>query len=262
MNNIMDNPIFSAGVGVAGIGVGLTLLRRGVLSSIQLAQRYFTISLEIPSRDKSYNWVQQWINTTKKDTQHLGVETRVISHDNGTQSVEFDFIPSPGRHYMWFKRNQIIVEREREKTMVDQTNGIPWETVKLTLLGRNSKVFEDLLKETRVLAASKQEGKIQLYMPMMVDWRPFGRPRKKRPINSVILDQDLNERILKDVKEFLSTGSWYTQRGNVFSFISFYILQILYIYIYIFFFNFNLYNKINRCSPSPWIFIVWSARFW
>uniref|UniRef100_A0A0A9XI85 Mitochondrial chaperone BCS1 n=1 Tax=Lygus hesperus TaxID=30085 RepID=A0A0A9XI85_LYGHE len=97
--------------------------------------------------------------------------------------------------------------------MVDLTSGTPWETVKLTLLGRNSQVFTELLKESRILAASKQEGKIQLYMPMMVDWRPFGRPRRKRPINSVILDQDLNERILKDVKEFLETGRWYSQRG-------------------------------------------------
>lgn len=211
--NMLENPIFGAGVGVAAMGVGLTLLRRGLITGMLMGQRFCTISLEVPSKDRSYHWVLQWINNTKKSTQHIGVETRVISHENGSQSTEFDFVPSPGRHYMWFRRNLIIVEREREKSMVDLNSGSPWETVKLTLLGRDPQVFADLLREARAQAASKQEGKMVIYMPMMTDWRPFGRPKPKRPIDSVILDDGLSRRISADVLEFQKAGKWYSQRG-------------------------------------------------
>ncbi len=212
--SLTDNPIFGAGVGVAGVGVGLTLLRRGALSGILLAQRHLTTSLEIPSKDRSYQWVLQWINaSTKGRTQHIGVETRITTHDNGSHSTNFDFVPSPGRHYIWYKRHLIQVEREREKNMVDINSGTPWETVKLTLFGRDPQVFTQLLEEAKESAMKRDEGKVVVYMPMMTDWRPFGRPRAKRPLNSVILDEGLADKLVADVEEFHRASGWYAQRG-------------------------------------------------
>ena len=39
------------------------------------------------------------------------------------------------------------------------------------------------------------------------------RPRKKRPINSVILDQGISDKILNDVKDFIHNPQWYFDRG-------------------------------------------------
>jgi len=214
LSSLMDNPIFGAGVGVAGLGIGFSVLRRAAMSGILLAQRYFTTSLEIPSKDRSYHWVLQWINQSSKGrTQHIGVETRVVFHDNGTHTTHFDFVPSPGRHYIWFQKHLIQVEREREKSVVDLNSGTPWETVKLTLFGRDSTVFTKLLEEAKLAAMKRDEGKTIIYMPMMTDWRPFGRPRARRPLNSVFLDAGISERLVQDVQEFHRTASWYSQRG-------------------------------------------------
>jgi chaperone BCS1 len=209
-----DNPIFGAGVGVAGLGVGLTLLRRAGLAGLMVAQRQLTTSLEIASKDRSYQWVLQWINQHSRGrTQHIGVDTRIVSHDNGTNTTHFDFVPSPGRHYIWYKRHLIQVEREREKSMVDLSSGTPWETVKLTLFGRDTTVFSSLLSEAKVAAARKEEGKVIVYMPLMTEWRTFGRPRPKRPLSSVILEEGLADALVADVKEFHRTAPWYGKRG-------------------------------------------------
>jgi chaperone BCS1 len=45
------------------------------------------------------------------------------------------------------------------------------------------------------------------------EWRPFGPPRRKRVLSSVVLDGDISDRIHKDVKAFLENGQWYFQRG-------------------------------------------------
>lgn len=66
----------------------------------------------------------------------------------------------------------------------------------------------------RKLAIRKEEGKLVMYTAMGSEWRPFGNPRRKRELGSVVLDTGVADRILKDVREFIGNPSWYTDRGN------------------------------------------------
>lgn len=52
-----------------------------------------------------------------------------------------------------------------------------------------------------------------MYTAMGSEWRPFGHPRKRRPITSVVLDRGVSESILRDCKEFIETPKWYADRG-------------------------------------------------
>lgn len=213
---LADNPLFSAGAGVAGLGVGFAFLRQGVLRGILLAQRYYTVSLEIPSKDRSYQWVLQWISKHgAQNTQHIGVETTFSQLKSGQIKTSFDFVPSPGRHWIRYKRNFIQVQRDRDGAMIDLNSGMPWETVTLTALGRDRKVFHDLLEDAREIALQKTEGKTVMYTSLGLEWRPFGSPRKKRPLDSVVLDSDLSKEVTADIQDFLSAKSaqWYSDRG-------------------------------------------------
>ncbi|GAU94700.1 hypothetical protein RvY_06425 [Ramazzottius varieornatus] len=69
------------------------------------------------------------------------------------------------------------------------------------------------VKLARQLAMQKTEGKTVIYTAMGSEWRPFGYPRRRRPLSSVVLDQGVGERIVKDVREFINNPSWYTDRG-------------------------------------------------
>lgn len=60
----------------------------------------------------------------------------------------------------------------------------------------------------------QEEGKTVMYTAMGSEWRPFGHPRKRRPIRSVVLDEGVGERILADVREFIENPSWYSNRGK------------------------------------------------
>lgn len=63
------------------------------------------------------------------------------------------------------------------------------------------------------MALQKTEGKTVIYTAMGSEWRPFGYPRRRRPLDSVVLDDGVGERILGDVQEFIDNPQWYIDRG-------------------------------------------------
>lgn len=103
--SLSDNPYFGAGFGLAGVGLGFALLRKGAQLGATVFRRYYMITLEVPSRDSSFSWLLQWISVRATRTQHLSVETVVKQHDNGRISTQLDFVPSPGSHYFWLVKS-------------------------------------------------------------------------------------------------------------------------------------------------------------
>ncbi|KXN64673.1 hypothetical protein CONCODRAFT_45084, partial [Conidiobolus coronatus NRRL 28638] len=188
--------------------------RQGSIASLGLLRRRLLVSLEIPSQDKSHAWFLQWMATHKNyKTQKLSVETSFKQHSNQSVSTNFSLVPGPGKHYFKYKGAWMQVERQRNGKMVNIQSGAPWEAITLTTLSRDRELFKDLLAEARELALAKNEGKTVVYTSYGPDWRPFGLPRKRKPLESVILDKDQKERIVTDVKDFLSNGEWYLKRG-------------------------------------------------
>ena len=92
-------------------------------------------------------------------------------------------------------------------------SGTPWETVTLTTLSRDRNLFPELLTEARDLAMRGQEGKLVIHTAWGIEWRPFGQPRLKRPVGSVVLAPGVAENIENDIKSFLDRRQWYADRG-------------------------------------------------
>lgn len=211
--SLQSNPYFSAGFGLVGVGAGLAGLRKSYQVALILFRRHFIMTLEVPCRDKSYQWLLQWILLNTKNAQHLSVETTFSQHETGKISTKFDFVPSVGTHFFKHQKTWIKVERTREQQTLDLHMGVPWETVTLTAFGKNKGLYYNILDEARKLALKREEGKTIVYTAMGSEWRQFGHPRKRRPLSSVILDEGISERLLEDIKEFIGNPQWYTDRG-------------------------------------------------
>ncbi|XP_015675963.1 mitochondrial chaperone BCS1 [Protobothrops mucrosquamatus] len=210
---LKDNPYFGAGFGLVGVGTALALARKGAQVGMMVFKRHYMITLEVPSRDKSYHWLLNWISHHAKHTQHLSVETSYLQHESGRVSTKFDFIPSPGNHFIWYQKKWIRIERNRENQMIDLHTGTPWESVTFTAVGNKREIFFNIMQEARELALKQQEGKTVMYTAMAAEWRPFGFPRRQRPLTSVVFDKGISERIVQDVKEFVDNPKWYIDRG-------------------------------------------------
>ncbi|KAI9591739.1 BCS1 N terminal-domain-containing protein [Syncephalis fuscata] len=215
LNTWSTNPLFGAGLGLVGVGVALSLLRRGIMQTGTLLQRRLLVTLEIPSRDKSYPWLLNWMidRGAQQHSPHLAVQTAFKQHENGAVTTEFSLVPGPGKHWFRWHGAWMQVERRRDSRLMDLSTGSPYETIMITTLSRDRTVLNDMLVEARSRALASQEGKTVIYCSYGPEWRPFGQPRKRRPLDSVILDLNLKQHLVNDVKSFIANGQWYTNRG-------------------------------------------------
>ena len=171
------------------------------------------ISMEVSSKDQAYDWVSTWIATHGARVQHLSVNTSFSQSETGKISTKFNFVPGIGNHFFRYKGNWVSVEKSREKQMIDFNKAAPMEFVTLRALGSDRNYFVDILTEAREIAFEQMEGKTVMYTAMGSEWRPFGYPRKKRPIESVVLSGSISEHILRDIRDFTSNSKWYSDRG-------------------------------------------------
>lgn len=226
---LADNPYFSAGFGLLGVGTGLAILRQGVIRSAGMLKRRLLTTLEITSRDPAYPWILQWITRQKLTSGgHFSLATcRKPRKDvNLNEFQRFQLVPAPGVHYLRWSGRWIQVAREREKSLVDFGVGGsavtstgssfasgPFETVTLTTVGKAEKVMRSLLEEAERTNAQMEEGKLVVWTAWGQDWRPFGQPRRRRPLDSVVLGQGVSSHLLADMKDFLGAEQWYQSRG-------------------------------------------------
>ncbi len=228
------------GLGLAGFGAVLAIAQKGLRNGASLLKRRLLVDVEINVKDESYPWFLYWMTLHQRAQlsgispkssaakaglveslmrrltprmHHLSIETEKIERPNGSVQTQFALIPGPGKHVLRYKNTFLMVNRVRETKSMDFQMGKPWETVTLTTLYSQRHVFEDLFTETHRLAQQSTEGKTIVYTSRSTSWEKFGDPRRKRPIESVILDKGVKERVITDVQEFLDSSKWYFDRG-------------------------------------------------
>lgn len=194
------------------------------------------ITLEIPNRDVSYNYFLEWmahqialsrslpesergmkgVLSGKQNflpTHELAVQTQTQALANGHIQTDFNLVPGPGTHWFRYRGEWFQVKRMREQKAMDLATGTPWETITLTGLSSSRELFPALLNEARELAEQHKEGKLITYTAMGFEWKQFGKPKPRRPLSSVVLQEGKAEKIADDLKAFLARNKWYAERG-------------------------------------------------
>lgn len=221
---LSDNPYFSAGFGLLGVGTGLALLRQGLLRSVGILRKRLLTSLEITSRDPAYPWILHWITQQRSVSGgHFSLATNQRKGQQPENFQRFQLVPAPGVHYLRWSGRWIQVARERERSLVDFGGGGgggganfaagPFETVTLTTIGRAESTLRRLLVDAENCNARNEEGKLVIWTAWGQEWRPFGQPRKRRPLDSVVLAENLASQLLTDLQGFLEAEKWYRARG-------------------------------------------------
>jgi chaperone BCS1 len=231
LDALFTNPVFAGGIGLAGLGAAAAFGRRALIQGVGLLRRQLLVNIEISKRDPSYNWVLAWLAQPRDNSGFLAqrlTRLRNLSVITSTKSLsprgeeaaaggkihaDFRVQPGFGRHMVRHAPGvYIAVNREKAGTATTAT-GEPHETLTLTLLWMHRHVLADVFTQAHALAQTFQQGKTVVYTARKMEWAVLGKPRLKRPLGSVILDEGVKEGLVDDVKEFLKAQEWYTDRG-------------------------------------------------
>lgn len=196
------------------------------------------VDVEVTRNDEAYPWLLSWISAHQRTQvadgrlgvkqsstlvnrlldrftpglHHLQFHSTRVKLPDGVTRTQFSLVPGFGRHILRYRNAFIAVNRQRDKSFDLQT-GTPFETVILTTLYAHRNVFEHLFQDAHVLAQKMREGKTTLYTAWGPEWKKFGEPKRKRPLDSVVLEEGLKEAIINDVRAFVESRTWYLDRG-------------------------------------------------
>jgi mitochondrial chaperone BCS1 len=192
------------------------------------------VDVEVTKNDEAYPWLLSWISAHQRThasngqrsstlvnrlldrftpgLHHLQFHSAKIKLPDGAIQTKFSLVPGFGRHILRYRNAFIAVHRQRDKSF-DLTTGAPFETVTLTTLYAHRNIFEHLFQDAHVLAQKMREGKTTLYTAWGPEWKKFGEPKRKRPLESVVLEEGLKETIIDDIKAFIDSRTWYLDRG-------------------------------------------------
>ncbi|KAF2673511.1 putative mitochondrial chaperone BCS1 [Microthyrium microscopicum] len=236
LDQLTGNPFFTAGFGLAIIAAAAATGQRALRYGADLLYRRMLVDVEITRNDEAYGWILHWISAHHKaqtagivkgnnsgfvgklatkftpGLHHLQFQSAKVRLPDGSTKTNFSLVPGLGRHILRYRNAFISINRQREKSF-DLATGTPFETISLTTLYAHRNVFTDLFQEAQVLARKSQEGKTTMFTAWGTEWKPFGEPKRKRPIDSVVLEEGMKEHILKDVQSFLDSRTWYLDRG-------------------------------------------------
>ena len=233
---LLQNPFFTAGFGLASLGAAVRYGSLGLRRGGELLRRRMLVDLEITRHDESYNWVLNWMTAhyqhqlapvgRRRDVgtmeylirrftpglHHLQIKTATSKTASGSERTQFALVPGHGRHIMRYKNAFLLVNRERVGKSFD-VNGQPFETISLTTLYYYRQIFEDIFREAHEMALQSTEGKTVVYTSRNMGWEQSGQPKRRRPFESVVLEEGLADKILEDVREFMDARTWYLDRG-------------------------------------------------
>ena len=227
LETVDKNPFFAGGLSLMVIGSAAALLRRLPGRILSFLERRVSISVEIPDRDPAFRWIQTWLGSQRyaKRARDLTLTTTWVSsepdptidcdpqynHPSGPASeAKFLLSPAPGIHFMSYRGRILILYRNRRELQNGGSMAYQ-ESITLQLLGGSRRLVDILLSEAHSASFPRTPGVSVLTARdgcwNATSWQP------KRPLESLVLADQILEDIVGDLGDFYRSAPWYAQRG-------------------------------------------------
>ncbi|EUC56107.1 P-loop nucleoside triphosphate hydrolase, putative [Rhizoctonia solani AG-3 Rhs1AP] len=206
------------------LGGALETFRRVASSLWQWAMGSFFVTVHLDNDDVAYDWMMIWLSLqpawrkarevqiSSKDYGLNRNATIVVPGETGTtgETRSVAYLPTYGStHTMFFRHHWMRVTRTRQ----DLGEGCTRETLEVSILARNRDIVNQLLREAKEAYTSEDQNRVSIYTCDQYNCWHRSASRAKRPMQSIVLDPMIKDRILEDAKDFMASENWYSERG-------------------------------------------------
>ena len=189
-------------------------------------------SITISSKDDTFYWMQKYMQDNgiiKEDTQLKAglkkkaqeewwesIKTSMFAAKDEKEKPAIDYLPGAGMHSTTFRGSTLYIFHEVGEVLMVGEEKIPeeQETLRIVCLGFDTQIIKDFIDQAVIHCMNKETNLISIYE--LHHWGiGFTKVSSKRPrsLESVILDKDLSQSLVDDVREFQSNADWYLEKG-------------------------------------------------
>jgi mitochondrial chaperone BCS1 len=227
LETLDHNPFFSGGLTLMIIGTAAAFLRRVPGRLWSFLERRISISVEIPDRDPAFRWIESWLAAQRyaRRVRDLSLTTTWVhtepdptiegdacynSPSGPASQAKFLLAPAPGMHILTYRRRLLILYRTRRELQYGGTQAFQ-ESLTLQIVCGTRRLIEELCREAHEISFPRIPGVNILTARheawVSTSWQP------KRPLESLVLADQVLEDLLADLRDFLNSGTWYAERG-------------------------------------------------
>eukprot|EP01090_Pellita_catalonica_P009305 TRINITY_DN2036_c0_g2_i1.p1 TRINITY_DN2036_c0_g2~~TRINITY_DN2036_c0_g2_i1.p1 ORF type:complete len:481 (-),score=82.74 TRINITY_DN2036_c0_g2_i1:383-1783(-) len=206
-----DNEILTRSAVVIITGVSIVVVQWMAGNVWKWCREMLTTTVEFDSQDEPFRWILQWLSDSQQGKLCHTLNVSTFKTDSGEYVA---YTPGTGTHRITYCGKNILLERlDADSSATSNSRG---EKIELKLLGRTKytqRIIKNLVEEARLYAEKKDASMTVVYLgDQYGNWeRTSVRPR--RPLDSVILPDELKKVAMEDSTEFFSSRKWYTDRG-------------------------------------------------
>lgn len=204
------NPVIAGVMSLWGMGVITFAVRNVPLRIFSFLQEELTTCLTLTSQSTGTNqqtfasflvWFEKsrWVRFSRS----VSLNGAGNWWENGSNRTVVGI--GNGSHFFVYKGRPCWMNRI---TMSGTTNEVTYE-VKIRMLGRNRKLIQELIEEFIYKPDPEKTG---IYTREGKDWtRVTDIPR--RTMKTIVLDQVIKTKLLRDIETFRKSRDWYEERG-------------------------------------------------
>jgi chaperone BCS1 len=199
------NPVFAGVISLYGLGM-LTFAFRDVPVTLwNLITHQLTTSMTLNSHDDIFYTFLTWVS---KHKMHSFMRTYNLGGANRWGVREEILSIGYGKTFLIFKGLPIFISRYKVEANATE---YAKETIQLTILGRNSKRFYELLDEMK--DSLKNAGDTFTVYAWRDHWWFQMAALPKRSLNTLSLPQKTRAALVRHIRAFISEKAWFLASG-------------------------------------------------
>lgn len=205
----VQSEFFAGGLALGLIGATVGLARLGWSSLREIVARRLVVTTVIDNQVAEFRHLLHWLEEADAFRK---VRRFRLTWTGGRGARKALFAPATGRHWLFLDGQLVRLDRDLSEKAKAGRHGTPLETLTLSLpLGRREQVETWIAKGAEIEARSARIGPA-LHIHVDNYWSHAGDV-VRRPISTLIAEDDRVERLLDDVRWFYGAKDWYADRG-------------------------------------------------
>lgn len=196
-----NNQIVAGFISVWALGVFSYLMRNVPLKIWQFIAKHSTTKMTLTSSHEAYHNFLKWlkINGYLTKARSFKISCGMWGYDSSTKSIGY------GHHYFMYKFRPFKIDMVQKETHSNQER----DEITITVLGRSHKFFNKIHEEIDKVDKSNDMLPIYKYSDC---WNHIAGQRK-RPLDKVFIEEDIQCALTGHIEAFNSNEDWYVRNG-------------------------------------------------